>query len=150
MSHSPQAARRKARLPAAAWLAPLAGFALASAAIAAPPGTTVRGADAARVGADAPPPVQGSTENLTVHGQRHFVAPPTYNSDVINKFEGGAYRGKQGWLNTSRYRPGSGRDANTDSAVGQFGSAYGSSSPSPGANLSAPGTLSPVQSGLNR
>ena len=137
-------------LPALAVPVLLAAIDLGAGAQAAPPGTTVRGADAARVGAAAPPPVEGSTESLTVHGQRHFVAPPTYNSDVINKFENGTYRGKAGWLNTSRYRPGSGRDANTDAAIGQFGSAYGGSSPSPGANLSAPGTMPPVQGGLNR
>lgn len=87
-------------------------------------------------------PVTVMQESLVVHGQRR-LAPAPDAARVVPEFEDHAYS-YHGW------QPGNGRDPNTDAFIAPFGTAYGESSPAPGANLSAPGTISPIQSGLRR
>ena len=77
-----------------------------------------------------------------VHGVRR-LQPAPQAARHFAAFEDRAYV-YHGW------RPGNGRDPNTDAYIGEFGTAYGESAPAPGANLSAPGTISPIQSGLRR
>ena len=86
--------------------------------------------------------VLGTEDSLVVHGQSRLQLAPE-PSRTFPRFEDRAYS-DHGW------QPGNGRDPNTDAYIGEFGTAYGESSPAPGANLSAPGTLSPIQSGLRR